>query len=98
MIDHRTRFVLGVIAVALCAIALRLWLPVPGAEAQAPARTTEQPKPKKAAYDFLDVEQGGTDGIYQLKDKLDGMAAKGWHAKSIAVTDNATVILLEKLE
>ncbi|HEX6942228.1 MAG TPA: hypothetical protein VF128_04835 [Gemmatimonadaceae bacterium] len=96
MIDHRTRFVLGVIAIALCAIALRLWLPVPSAEAQTPAQ--QPPKPPKAAYEFLEVEQGGTDGIYQLKDKLDGMAGKGWHAKSIAVTDNATVILLEKLE
>lgn len=96
MIDHRTRFVLWVIAIALCAVALRPWLPVPSAEAQTP--TQQPPKPHKAAYEFLEVEQGGTDGIYQLKDKLDGMAGKGWHAKSIAVTDNATVILLEKLE
>lgn len=96
MIDHRTRFVLWIIAIALCAIALRPWLPIPNAEAQTSAQ--QPPRPKKATYDFLEVGQGGTDGIYQLKDKLDGMASKGWHAKSIAVTDNATVILLEKLE
>ena len=97
MIDRTTKVLLGVIAVALCAIALRPMFPARDARAQAQPQPAAEKK-LKATYEFLESEQGGTTGIYQLKDKLDGMASKGWRVKSVAVTDNATVILMEKSE
>jgi hypothetical protein len=95
MVDRRIRILLTLIALALWTIALRPWLPARDAQAQQQAPPQA---PKKAYYEFLDAEKGGTEGIYQLKDKVDDMARKGWCAKSVAITDNATVILLERTE
>jgi len=93
MVDRKTKVLLALIATALWAVALR---PVVGAR-DADAQTQQPPPPKKAHYELLEVEKGGTEGVYQLKDKVDAMAGKGWTAKSVAITDNATVILMERL-
>jgi hypothetical protein len=101
MIDRKTKTLLAVIALALWTIALRPLLPARSAEAQTqqPAKVTvKTPAKEKATYEFLDVDKGGTEGIYQLKDKVDEMASKGWRAKNITITDSATVILMEKVE
>jgi hypothetical protein len=97
MMDRTTKLLLGVIAVALWAIAVRPMLPARDAQAQASPPPAAEKK-VKATYEFLESEQGGTTGIYQLKEKLDGMASKGWRVKSVDVTDNATVILMEKTD
>ena len=94
MVDRKTKVLLTLIATALWVIALRPLVPVRNADAQ----TQQAPAPKKAHYELLEVEKGGTDGVYQLKDKVDELASKGWIAKSVAITDNATVILMEKVD
>jgi hypothetical protein len=95
MTTRSTKVLLGLIALALWTIALRPMLPTRDARAQT---QVQSPKPVNARYEFLEVEQGGTTGIYQLKEKLDAMASKGWRAKSVSVTDNATVVLMEKTD
>jgi hypothetical protein len=98
MIDRKTKTLMALIALALWTIALRPFLPTPSAEAQTTAGPGAPAKQLKARYEFLDADKGGSEGIYQLKDKMDEMAGKGWHAKDVAITAEATVILMEKME
>jgi hypothetical protein len=102
MIDRKTKLLLALIAIALWGIVLRPLIPAREARAQSQTKTTQAPAPAQAPlkshYEFLDSDKGGTDGIYQLKDKVDQMALKGWTAKSVSITSDATVILMEKTE
>jgi hypothetical protein len=99
MIDRKTKLLLALIAIALWGIVLRPLIPAREARAQAQTKTQATVQtPMKSHYEFLDADKGGTEGIYQLKDKVDQMALKGWTAKSVAITGDATVILMEKTE
>jgi len=102
MIDRKTKLLLALIAIALWGMVLRPLVPAREARAQAPTKAQApaqaQAKTMKSHYEFLDADKGGTEGIYQLKDKVDQMALKGWTVKSIAITSDATVILMEKTE
>jgi len=95
MVDRNTKVLLALIATALWAIALRPLLPVQTAGAQAPEQT-RAPAPPRVVYEIIDVDQGNTVGIYQIKKKIDSFAKDGWRAKSLAITNDATVVLMEK--
>lgn len=96
MLDRHTKVLLGLIATALWVIALKPLLPVHNVNAQAPAQTQAQAPPTRVVYEVIDVDQGNTSGIYQIKKQIDGFAKDGWRAKSLSITNDATVVLMEK--
>jgi hypothetical protein len=97
MLDRHTKVLLGLIATGLWAIALRPLLPVHDVSAQAPAQTSSPAAaPTRVVYEVIDVDQGNTAGIYQIKKQIDGLAGDGWRAKSLSITSEATVVLMEK--
>jgi hypothetical protein len=97
MFDRHTKVLLGFIATALWVIALRPLLPVHDVNAQAPSQAPAQAQaPTRVVYEIIEVDQGNTAGIYQIKDKIDGFAKDGWRAKSLSITGDATVVLMEK--
>jgi len=99
MADRQTKLLLGVIAGALCVIALRPLLPARDASAQTAAPAQQQaPKPLLAKYEILSKDTGGDAGVFLLTKDIDQMAAKGWRVKDVAITEQATVVVMEKLE
>jgi hypothetical protein len=89
MADRRTTFLLGLIAAALCAIALRPLLPALDASAQTPAPGA--PATATIAYQLVEATQ-----TFQAESSINKLAAQGWRAKSVAVGADRTVVLMEK--
>lgn len=98
MTDRQTKLLLGIIAMALCVIAVRPLFPARDASAQTSSPGTPAPKPLLARYEVLSNSTGGDGGVFLLKKDIDQMAAKGWRMKDVAITDQATVVVMEKLE
>jgi hypothetical protein len=86
MIDRKTKLLLAAIAAALWVIALRPLLGTRPAEAQAP----------RVEYSIVEVGRGGTLGVTEAQSKANHFAKDGWRAKALAVTDEATLVLMEK--
>jgi hypothetical protein len=74
-------------------------LPARDASAQTAAPAQQQaPKPLLAKYEILSKATGGDSGVFLLTKDIDQMAAKGWRVKDVAITEQATVVVMEKLE
>jgi len=89
MIDRPTKFLLGIIAVAICLIALRPLLPALDASAQTPGPGA--PAPAKISYQLVEATQ-----TFQAESNINKLAAQGWRAKSVAVGTDRTVVLMER--
>jgi hypothetical protein len=89
MADRRTKFLLGLIAVALSVIALRPLMPALDVSAQAPGPAA--PAPGKISYQLVEATQ-----TFQAESSINKLAAQGWRAKSVAVGADRTVVLMEK--
>jgi hypothetical protein len=89
MTDRRTKLLLGLIAVALWVIALRPLLPARDVNAQTPG--SPAPAPSKISYQLVDTPE-----TFKAESRINSLTAQGWRAKSVAVGDSHTVVLMEK--
>ncbi len=87
MNDRRTKLLLGIIAVALCVIAVRPLIPVQNVSAQTPGA----PAPARFSYQLVEAAQ-----TFQAESKINKLATEGWHATSVAVGADRTVVLMQK--
>ena len=87
MADRWTKFWLGVIALALCAIALRPLMPARDVNAQTPAA----PAPARVSYQLVEAS-----AAFKAEGQINALATQGWRAKSIASSAGAVVVLMEK--
>ena len=91
MADRQTRFLLGLIAIALCVIALRPMFPARDVIAQTPGPGAPARAPGKVSYQLVEMPE-----TFKAESKINTLAADGWRAKSVAVGTDRTVVLMEK--
>ena len=91
MIDRQTKLLLGIIAGALCVIALRPMVDARDLRAQTAVPAAPAPAPQQISYQLVE-----TDLTFQAEDKINKLAAKGWRATSVAVGADHTVVLMQK--
>jgi len=89
MTDRRTRLLLGIIAGALCVIALRPLFPAFDAGAQTPGPGASAPA--QISYQLVDSEHP-----FQAEATINKLAAQGWRAKSVTMVADRTIVLMEK--
>jgi len=91
MADRQTKFLLGLIAIALCVIALRPMFPARDVNAQTPGPGSPVRAPGKVSYQLVEMPE-----TFKAESKINTLAAQGWRATSVAVGTDRTVVLLER--
>ena len=91
MADRQTRFWLGLIAIALCVIALRPMLPARDVSAQTAGPGAPARAPGKVSYQLVEMPE-----TFKVESKINTLAAQGWRATSVAVGASGTIVLMEK--
>jgi hypothetical protein len=89
MTDRKTKVLLGVIAAALWVIALHPLFPTRDVSAQTPG--SPAPAPGKISYQLVDMPE-----TFKAESKINSLTAQGWRAKSVAISDSHTVVLMER--
>jgi len=91
MADRQTRFLLGLIAVVLCVMALRPMIPARDVSAQTAGPGAPAKVPGKISYQLVEMPE-----TFKVESKINTLAAQGWRATSVAVGADRTVVLMEK--
>ena len=91
MADRQTRFLLGLIAIALCVIALRPMFSEREVSAQTAGPGAPAKAPGKVSYQLVEAPEA-----FKTESKINTLAAEGWRARSVAVGTDRTIVLMEK--
>ena len=92
MADRQTKILLGLVAIALCVIALRPMFPARDVSAQTAGPGAPAKVPGKTSYQLVEMPE-----TFKVESKINTLAAQGWRATSVAVGADRTVVLMEKM-